>query len=66
MLRSNLLVEENGVHGENHQLAVSHLQTLSHNVVSSIPRLGGICLYIGMLIVYMSIYRYANHVYIYI
>jgi hypothetical protein len=29
---------ENGVPGENHRLAVSHWQTLSHNVVSSIPR----------------------------
>ena len=27
---------------ENHQIATSHRQTLSHNVVSSIPRLSGI------------------------
>jgi hypothetical protein len=30
-------VEETGVHGENHQPAVSHWQTLSHDVVSSTP-----------------------------
>ena len=35
---SALLVEETGVPIENHQSAASHLQTLSHNVVSSIPR----------------------------
>jgi len=34
--RSVLLMEETG---ENHRSAVSHWQTLSHNVVSSIPRL---------------------------
>ena len=33
--QSVLLVEEIGVPGENHQLATSHWQTLSHNVVSS-------------------------------
>jgi hypothetical protein len=33
-----LLVEETGVPGENHRPVVSHLQTLSHNVVSSTPR----------------------------
>ena len=32
--RSVLLVEETGVPGENHQVVVSHWQTLSHNVVS--------------------------------
>ena len=31
--RSVLLVEETGVHGENHRPATSHSQTLSHNVV---------------------------------
>jgi hypothetical protein len=31
--RSVLLVEETGVHGENHRHAASHLQTLSQNVV---------------------------------
>jgi len=36
--RSDLLVEETGVPGENHQSAASQLQTLSHNVVSSTPR----------------------------
>ena len=40
--RSVLLVEENGIPGENHRLAYSHLQTLSHNVVSNTPRLSGI------------------------
>jgi hypothetical protein len=40
--RSVLLVEETGVPGENHQAAVSHRQTLSHNVVSSTPRLSEI------------------------
>jgi hypothetical protein len=33
-----LLVEETGVHGKNHWIAVSHWQTLSYNVVSSTPR----------------------------
>ena len=32
-----LLVEETGVPRENHQPVASYLQTLSHNVVSSIP-----------------------------
>ena len=36
---SVLLLEETG---ENHRPAASHWQTLSHNVVSSIPRLSGI------------------------
>jgi hypothetical protein len=40
--RSVLLVEEAGVHGENHRPVASHWQTLSHKVVSSTPRLGGI------------------------
>jgi hypothetical protein len=35
---SVLLVEETGLPGENHRPAVSHLQTLSHNVVLSTPR----------------------------
>jgi hypothetical protein len=34
--RSVLLLEGTGVPGENHRLAASHLQTLSHTVVSSI------------------------------
>jgi hypothetical protein len=34
---SVLLVEETGVHRENHWPAASHWQTLSHNVVSSTP-----------------------------
>jgi hypothetical protein len=36
--RSVLLVEETGIPAENHQPAVSHLQTLSHNLVSSTAR----------------------------
>ena len=39
---SVLLVEETGVHRENHRPATSHWQNLSHNVVSNTPRLGGI------------------------
>jgi hypothetical protein len=37
-----LLVEETRVPGENHQPVASHWQTLSHNVISSTPRLSGI------------------------
>ena len=40
--RSILLVEEIRVPGETHRPAASHLQTLSHNVVSSTHRLRGI------------------------
>ena len=40
--RSVLLVKETGVSGENHRPAASQRQTLSHNVVSSTPRLSGI------------------------
>jgi len=36
-----LFVEETGVPGENHRPAISHRQTLSHNVVSSTCRLSG-------------------------
>jgi len=36
------LVEETGVPVENHQTAASHRQTLSHNVVSSTPRLSDV------------------------
>jgi hypothetical protein len=40
---SQLLVDETGrVPGENNRLVASHWQTLSHNVVSSTPRLNGI------------------------
>jgi len=39
---SVLLVEEIEVPGENHRSATSHWLTLSHNVVSSTPRLSGI------------------------
>ena len=37
--RSVLLVEETEVSGENHRPVTSHQQILSHNVVSSAPRL---------------------------
>ena len=40
--QSVLLVEETGVPGENHRPAASHWQTVSHNAVSSTPRLRGI------------------------
>jgi hypothetical protein len=36
-----LFVEETGVPEKNHQPVASHWQTLSHNVVSSTPRLSG-------------------------
>ena len=39
--RSDLLLEEAGVPEENHEPAASHWQTLSHNAVSSTPRLSG-------------------------
>ena len=38
-------VEETGVPGENHRPAAIHWQTLSHNVASSTPCLGGIQAY---------------------
>ena len=38
---SVLLVDETGVHRENHLSGASHWLTLSHNVVSSTPRLSG-------------------------
>jgi hypothetical protein len=37
--RSVLLVEETGVPGGNHRPAASHCQNLSHNFVSSTPRM---------------------------
>ena len=37
-----LLVEETGTPKENHQPVASHWQTLSHNVVSTTPRLNGV------------------------
>ena len=40
--RSILFVEETELPGENHRPAASNLQALSHNVVSSTPRLSGI------------------------
>ena len=40
--RSVLLMAETGEAGENHRLAVSHWQTLSHNVISSTPHMSGI------------------------
>jgi hypothetical protein len=36
--QSVLLVEETGVHGENHRPVACHWQTLSHKVASSTPR----------------------------
>ena len=39
---SALLVEETGIPGENHRPVASHGQTLSHNAVSSTPRMSGI------------------------
>ena len=39
---SVLLVEETEIPGENHRPVASHSQTLSHNFVSSTPRLSGI------------------------
>ena len=38
LTRSVFSVEETGVPGYNHQPVASHLQTLSYNVVSSMPR----------------------------
>jgi hypothetical protein len=40
--QSILLVDETGVPRENHRPVAKHWQTLSHNVVSSTPRLSGI------------------------
>jgi hypothetical protein len=40
--QSVLLVEDTGVHRENHRPAESHAQTLSHNVISSTPRVSWI------------------------
>ena len=39
---SVFLVEETGVPGENHRIALSHGQTWSYNVVFSTPCLSGI------------------------
>jgi hypothetical protein len=36
------LVEETGLPGESHRPPANHWQTVSHNVVSSTPRLSGI------------------------
>ena len=36
--QSVLLVEETGVHGENHRPGASHYKMLSHNAVLSTPR----------------------------
>ena len=40
--QSVLLLEETRVSGEIHRPAASHIQTLSHNVASSTPRLSKI------------------------
>ena len=37
-----LLVKKTGIPGESHRHVASHLQTLSHNVVSSTTRLRGV------------------------
>ena len=42
---SVLLVEETGLPRENHRPAESHWQALSHNVVSSTPRISGVPLF---------------------
>jgi hypothetical protein len=44
-LQAVLLVEETGLPRENHLPATSHWQNLSHDVVSSTPRLSGIRTY---------------------
>jgi hypothetical protein len=55
--QSVLLVEETG---ENHQPAASHGQILSHNVVSSTPRLRGVQTPIIMCISLPTIFRKKN------
>jgi len=59
--QSDLLVEENGVPGENHRPVASHWQNLSHNTVSSTPRheRGSKCI-IGSQDVGYRNYRLAN------
>ena len=64
--RSVLLVEETGVPWENHRPVASHWQTLSHNVVSSKPRLSGVrthnlkyinfsnCLWLSTLLIFWN------------
>ena len=46
--RSDSLVEETGVSGENPRHATSHRQTLSHNVLSGTPRHGVFFLYFNL------------------
>jgi hypothetical protein len=46
--RSALLVENSGVPWENYRHAVSHWQTLSYDVLWSIPRLSGIIVQINL------------------
>ena len=53
---SVLLVEESGVPGENHRPVASHWQTVSHNVLSSTPRLSGIWTH-GVSFSWMSLYQ---------
>jgi hypothetical protein len=43
--QSVLLMEETGLLGENHRPVAGHRQTLSHNVLSSMPRLSEIRTY---------------------
>jgi hypothetical protein len=42
------VVEESREFEENHRPVASHRQTLSHNVVSSTPRLSGLNLYVSV------------------
>jgi len=39
---SVLLVKQTGVPGENYRPAANHLQTISHSIVSTTPRLSGV------------------------
>jgi hypothetical protein len=56
---SVLLVEQNGVPTENHWPVESHWQNLSHNVVSSTPRLSGIqTLNVGVDLHFMTFSSY--------
>jgi hypothetical protein len=57
-LRLVLLMEETGVPGENHRPAASHAQMLSHNVVSSTPRLSRVQTYTYQ---YRYLYLFVYH-----
>ena len=47
--RSPLLVEGTRILGKNHRLAAGHSQTLSHVIVSSIPRMNGILIHKALI-----------------